>query len=162
MEKLDFRKIDEEFSSFVQTNNISLLTKTELEEKLIEFLTGYHRIKIIRTEYNDRDYPGITILDSTRNIIGYIYFVASINNFKVNKVLKQIKIILSDLDRPIFYVFFEPNSKRYINYLASDQIHQYLLLSNGKIKPTSKFSDFVNDIDCGTLTDFVKLLRILK
>jgi len=93
-----------------------------LEEIFIEYLKTL-RINIIRADLKNRRYPDLLLLDSSKEIIGYIelkYHAAPfVMTYKIRpgrecyegsvtidkkKVENQLKIIYSELDRPVFFV----------------------------------------------------------
>jgi len=137
-----------------------------LEEIFIEFFKT-QSINIVRADLKNRRYPDLLILDSSKEIIGYIelkYHAAPfVWAFKKRpgrecyegsltldkeKVAKQLKIIFSELDRPVFYVHWvDFPCMKGIFYQTSEQLHDILLKGSDEYYRKAREGDFVERKD---------------
>lgn len=140
-----------------------------LEEIFIEYIKT-QGISIIRADLKNRRYPDLLILDSSKEIIGYIelkYHAAPfLLTWKIRpgrecyegsltldkeKVVKQLKIIFSELDRPVFYVHWvDFPCMKGIFFQTSEQLHEILLNGFDEYYRKSREGDFVQRED-GTI-----------
>ena len=121
----------------------------QLGKQLEEIFTEYMKtigIKIIRGDLKNRKYPDLVILDNSKAIIGYIEFKYHAAPFvwafkkmpnrecyegsvtlDKDKIIEQLKIIYSELERPVFYVHWVdfPCIKG-IFFQTSEQLHDML------------------------------------
>lgn len=140
-----------------------------IEEIFIDFFKTQN-INIIRADLKDRRYPDLLILDGSKEIIGYIELKYHAAPFLLTyrmrpgrecyegsltldkeKVAKQLKIIYSELDRPVFYVHWVdfPCNKG-IFYQTSEQLHEILLGGSDEYYRKTREGDFVEKKD-GTI-----------
>ncbi|MDP7465843.1 MAG: hypothetical protein QF795_05970, partial [Candidatus Marinimicrobia bacterium] len=125
-------------SNYNYNNNIDTLendkyfnfqNKFELENKLIKYFKEFHRISIIRTGYKGKEYPELTILDRTRNIFGYMVINNSNEKPNIEKLIKQIQIVYSELDRPLFYLYYNTNiTIPSLHFTTSEIIHERMIM----------------------------------
>ena len=104
-----------------------------IEEKIAKNI----RTKLERVRHEGKFYPEITILDRTRNIYGYIVIRElkeekehSNNKEKyLERLLKEIRIAYSELDRPVYYVywFYSATGELILKFQTSEQIHDVLI-----------------------------------
>lgn len=93
-----------------------------LEQCLMEFMTDKLKLKALPADSKNKSYPDCMVLDGSRGIIAYFEvkyhgapFITA--NHKINrwcyegsatldfkKIVKQLELIESDLDRPTFYL----------------------------------------------------------
>jgi hypothetical protein len=132
-----------------------------MEEIFIDYLKT-QGINIIRADLKDRRYPDLLILDSSKEIIGYIELKNHASPFLLTyrmrpgrecyegsltldkeKISKQLKIIFSELDRPVFYVHWVdfPCNKG-IFYQTSEQLHEILLAGSDEYYRKTREGDF--------------------
>lgn len=133
-----------------------------LEEIFIGFIKT-QKINIVRADLKDRRYPDLLILDGSKEIIGYIelkYHAAPfLLTWKMRpgrecyegsltldkeKISKQLKIIYSELDRPVFYVHWVdfPCIKG-IFYQTSEQLHEIILNGTDEYYRKAREGDFI-------------------
>lgn len=137
-----------------------------LEEIFIEYFKT-QSINIIRADLKDRRYPDLLILDSSKEIIGYIELKYHASPFLLTwkmrpgrecyegsltldkeKVAKQLKIIFSELDRPVFYVHWvDFPCMKGIFYQTSEQLHEILLKGSDEYYRKTREGDFVERKD---------------
>jgi hypothetical protein len=140
-----------------------------LEEIFIDFFKS-QSINIVRADLKDRRYPDMLILDSSKEIIGYIELKYHASPFLLTwkmrpgrecyegsltmdkeKVIKQLKIIFSELDRPVFYVHWvDFPCVKGIFYQTSEQLHEILLDGSDEYSRKTREGDFVERKD-GTI-----------
>ena len=140
-----------------------------LEEIFIEYFKT-QSINIIRADLKNRRYPDLLILDSSKEIIGYIELKYHATPFLLTyrmrpgrecyegsltldkeKVAKQLKIIFSELDRPVFYVHWvDFPCMKGIFYQTSEQLHEILLKGSDEYYRKTREGDFVERKD-GTI-----------
>ncbi len=132
-----------------------------LEEIFIDYLK-IQGINIIRADLKDRRYPDLLILDSSKEIIGYIELKYHGSPFLLTwklrpgrecyegsltldkeKVVKQLKIIFSELDRPVFFVHWVdfPCTKG-VFFQTSGQLHDILLRGSDEYYRKQREGDF--------------------
>jgi hypothetical protein len=132
-----------------------------LEEVFIDYFKT-HGINIIRADLKDRRYPDLLILDRSKEIIGYIelkYHAAPfVMTYKMRpgrecyegsitldkeKITKQLKIIFSELDRPVFFVHWvDFPCMKGIFYQTSEQLHDKLLSGSDEYYRKHREGDF--------------------
>jgi len=168
-----------------------------LEEIFIDFFKEKQKINIVRADLKNRRYPDLLILDSSKSIIGYIelkYHAAPfLLTYKMRegrecyegsltldkkKIEKQIAIIYSELDRPVFFVHWvDFPCVKGIFYQTSEQLHDYLLNNNDNFTRKEREGDIKENKD-GTkksvgyyekiypsiteMGNFVDLLNLIK
>jgi len=140
-----------------------------LEEVFIDYFKT-KSINIIRADLKDRRYPDLLILDSSKEIIGYIELKYHAAPFLLTyrmrpgrecyegsvtmdkeKITKQLKIIFNELDRPVFYVHWvDFPCMKGIFYQTSEQLHEILLKGSDEYYRKTREGDFVERKD-GTI-----------
>lgn len=132
-----------------------------LEDIFIDYFKT-QRINIIRADLKNRRYPDLLILDSSKEIIGYIELKYHASPFLLTwkmrpgrecyegsltldkkKVSEQLKIIYSELDRPVFFVHWVdfPCTKG-IFFQTSEQLHDILLKGTDEYYRKQREGDF--------------------
>jgi hypothetical protein len=132
-----------------------------IEEIFIDYFKK-HGIKIIRADLKDRRYPDLLILDNSKEIIGYIELKYHASPFLLTykmrpgrecyegsltldkeKVIKQLKIIFSELDRPVFFIHWVdfPCIKG-IFFQTSEQLQEILLHRTDEYYRKQREGDF--------------------
>lgn len=119
-------------------------------------------INIVRADLKDRRYPDLLLLDRSKEIIGYIelkYHAAPfVMTYKMRpgrecyegsitldkeKITKQLKIIYSELDRPVFFVnWVDFPCMKGIFYQTSEQLHDILLSGSDEYYRKQREGDF--------------------
>jgi hypothetical protein len=137
-----------------------------LEEVFIDYFKT-QSINIVRADLKDRRYPDLLILDRSKEIIGYIELKYHASPFLLayrmrpgrecyegsltldkEKVAKQLKIIFSELDRPVFYVHWvDFPCMKGIFYQTSEQLHEILLAGSDEYYRKTREGDFVERKD---------------
>lgn len=161
------------------------------EDILIDFFTQKLHIKAMHADKNNKQYPDCMILCGDKQIAAYFEvkyhsapFISAIN--KINrycyegsitldykKIIKQLELIDSDIDRPVFYlhwvdfpclkgVFFETSEqiKQYI-YDNGEQFSRQRRAGDDEKNPQNVYlSKFYSPLlQMGTFEEFVELIR---
>lgn len=93
-----------------------------LEDIIIDFLKTKYKLNVTHGDNSNKKYPDCMLLSGDKGILAYFEvkyhgapFISAIQKigrycyegsatFDLNKIVKQIEIIESDLDRPVFYL----------------------------------------------------------
>lgn len=141
------------------------LNKKILEDNICEYLHKYHKIKIERASFKGRFYPELLILDRTRNIFGYIcikhHSEEKVNlNKKIefdNLTKKRIQVYYSELDRPVFFLYWiSTKSSEGFYFLTSEQIQDILLK---KLEESDNTPFFPNKEMMGGLDELINIIK---
>lgn len=159
---------------YLQTRNKSIKgLDVQLGKLLEEIFIDYMKtlgINIIRADLKDRRYPDLMILDSSKEIIGYIelkyHGAPFVMTYKMRpgrecyegsitldkeKIIKQLKIIFSELDRPVFFVHWvDFPCLKGIFHQTSEQLQELLLSGAEEYYRKHKEGDFEEKKD-GTI-----------
>ena len=137
-----------------------------LEESFIEYMKA-KGVNIIRADLKNRRYPDLLILDSSKAIIGYIELKYHASPFvwtfkkrpgrecyegsitlDKEKIIKQLKIIYSELDRPVYFVhWLDFPCIKGIYFQTSEQLHDYILNNTDNYKREERVGDFKTKAD---------------
>jgi hypothetical protein len=137
-----------------------------LEEIFIDYFKT-QSINVVRADLKNRRYPDLLILDRSKEIIGYIELKYHASPFLLTwkmrpgrecyegsltldkeKVSKQLKIIFSELDRPVFFVHWvDFPCMKGILYQTSEQLHEILLQGSDEYYRKQREGDFVERKD---------------
>ncbi|MGV3529135.1 MAG: hypothetical protein ACO1OO_09585 [Flavisolibacter sp.] len=132
-----------------------------IEEKIRKSL----RTKLERVSYPGKTYPKLTVLDRTRNIFGYIV-ISELkenseylqNNFYNNKLIKEIQITYSELDRPVFYVYwiFNEEGVLRLKFQTSEQIHDLMI---NRLEAQEKMPFNLLKSEMGEFDEMIKIIN---
>lgn len=161
------------------------------EDILIDFFTQKLHIKAMHADKNNKQYPDCMVLCGDKQIAAYFEvkyhsapFISAIN--KINrycyegsitldykKIIKQLELIDSDIERPVFYlhwvdfpclkgVFFETSEqvKQYI-YEAGEEFSREKRIGDNEKNPKNVYlSKFYSPLlQMGSFEEFVELIR---
>lgn len=173
-----------------------------LENKIMEYLNEKLNIKVIKGDSQNKKYPDCMILNTSKGILAYFevkYHAApfimankKINRYcyegsatlDYNKVKKQLDIIYSEIDRPVFYLhWIDYPCLKGLFFETSDQVKQYLIESGEEFDREERDGDFItNQIDSykiihkvgytkkfyspllqmGTFDEFIEIIKNMK
>ncbi|WP_343287785.1 hypothetical protein [Turicibacter bilis] len=171
-----------------------------LEDLIIEFLNDKLKLKAMHADNANKKYPDCMVLGTDKGILAYFEvkyhnapFLTAINKIgrycyegsatlDLDKVIKQLELIESDLDRPVFYLhWIDYPCLKGIFFETSEQVKENLRLlenkesferaeregdfvekstDNRKIGYTKKF--YSNLLEMGTFEEFINILNNLK
>lgn len=165
-----------------------------LENLLIDFFQKKLKLKAVHADNKNKSYPDCMILNTDKGILAYFEvkyhaapFINAINSIgrycyegsatlDYKKIIKQIELIESDLDRPTFYlhwidypclkgIFFETSEqvKSYVyeNGIEFDRVERegdYIIRK--KVGYTEKIYSPLHLM--GTFEEFVEIIRSMK
>lgn len=160
------------------------------ENLLIDYFTNHLKIKATHGDKSNKKYPDCMILGKDKGIIAYFevkyhcapfisalqkisrYCYESSATLDVKKVERQIEIIESDIERPVFYIhwidypclkgiFFE-SSEQVKNALINEKIFEREEREGDLEKnPQSVYKEKIYSrlLDMGTIEEFVDMIR---
>lgn len=160
------------------------------EDILIDYFTNHLKIKAVHGDKTNKKYPDCMILGKDKGIVAYfevkyhcapfISAIKKINRYcyessatlDVKKIERQLEIIESDIERPVFYIhwidypclkgiFFE-TSEQVKNALVNEKIFERQEREGDLEKnPQSVYKEKIYSklLEMGTLEEFVEILR---
>ena len=160
------------------------------EDILIDYFTNHLKIKAVHGDKTNKKYPDCMILGKDKGIVAYFEvkyhcapFISAINKINrycyessatldVKKIERQLEIIESDIERPVFYIhwidypclkgiFFE-TSEQVKNSLVNEKIFERQEREGDLEKnPQSVYKEKIYSklLEMGTLEEFVEILR---
>lgn len=160
------------------------------EDILIDYFTNHLKIKAVHGDKTNKKYPDCMILGKDKGIVAYFEvkyhcapFISAINKINrycyessatldVKKIERQLEIIESDIERPVFYIhwidypclkgiFFE-TSEQVKNALVNEKIFERQEREGDLEKnPQSVYKEKIYSklLEMGTLEEFVEILR---
>lgn len=161
------------------------------EDILIDFFTEKLHIKAMHADKKNKQYPDCMILSGDKQIVAYFEvkyhsapFISAIN--KINrycyegsvtldykKIIKQLEIIESDLERPVFYLHWvDFPCLKGVFFETSEQVKQYIYESGEEFTREKKAGDCEKNpksvylskfysplLQMGTFEEFVELVK---
>lgn len=160
------------------------------EDILIDYFTNHLKIKAVHGDKTNKKYPDCMILGKDKGIIAYFEvkyhcapFIQAINKIgrycyessatlDVKKIERQIEIIESDIERPVFYLhWIDYPCLKGIFFETSDQVKK-ALINEKQFERQEREGDHEKNsqsiykekiysrlLEMGTLEDFVEILR---
>ena len=160
------------------------------ENILIDYFTNHLKIKALHGDKTNKKYPDCMILGKDKGIVAYFEvkyhcapFISAINKINrycyessatldLKKVERQLEIIESDIERPVFYIhwidypclkgiFFE-TSEQVKNELMNEKIFQRQERDGDLEKsPQSVYREKIYSrlLNMGTIEEFVEIIR---
>jgi len=133
-----------------------------IEQIIMDFMNDRLRIKAIPADKQNKSYPDCMILGQDRGILAYFDvkyhnapFITAINKtnrycyegsatLDYNKIIKQLELIDSELDRPTFYLhWIDYPCLKGIFFETSEQVKDYLYKSGEEFERKVREGDFV-------------------
>ncbi|MGU8265407.1 hypothetical protein [Clostridium perfringens] len=169
-----------------------------LEDLLIEFFNDKLKIKAMHGDNSNKKYPDCMVLGTDKGILAYFEvkyhnapFLTAINKIgrycyegsatlDLKKVITQIELIESDLDRPVFYLhWIDYPCLKGIFFETSEQVKENIRNINKSFERAEREGDFVNTkdgkkkvgytkkiysnlLEMGTFEEFVDILLDMK
>lgn len=169
-----------------------------LEDLIIEFLNKKFKLKVIHGDSQNKKYPDCMVLGTDKGILAYFEvkyhnapFLTAINKIgrycyegsatlDLDKIVTQLQLIESDLDRPVFYlhwidypclkgIFFETSEqvKENIKTLTTtferkEREGDFIENNDGKKKVGYIKKLYSNLLEMGTFEEFIEILMDLK
>ena len=160
-------------------NSIVSRNKNEkIGESFAEFVKKKYHLNIIKWEPDKGDYPRYMLLGTDKGILAYVEFFYH-NNLKkidddiyykygifheVNELGRKVRLVYSDLDRPVFYIHFldYPGIKG-IYFETTEQIKDCLFKrSNPIISVKGKEYYCSNLLQMGSFEELIEVFKDLK
>lgn len=133
----------------------------KLEDLLIDFLKTKFKLNIRHADRKNRSYPDCMLLGKDKGILAYFDlkyhgapFIQSKNKIgrepyegsttlDLNKVKKQINIVDSELDRPMFYLhWIDYHDLKGIFFESSDQVKKYIYENGADFERKDRSGDY--------------------
>ena len=156
------------------------------EEILIDYFTNHLKIKAVHGDKTNKKYPDCMILGKDKGIIAYFEvkyhcapFISAIN--KINrycyessatldykKIERQLEIIESDIERPVFYIhWIDYPCLKGIYFETSEQVKNEKIFQRQEREgdfeknPQSIYKEKIYSklLEMGTLEEFVEIIR---
>lgn len=139
--------------------------------EIIAFVKTKCRLNIVEWEPMKADYPSYILLGPDKGILAYINFdVVSLENklylrHKYEKLLVQLRLAVSDLDRPVFNIYqLQEADEKNIYFETYEQIIDILFHDVSRIKKDDKGEKyFYSDIkEMGCINELFNIFLDLK
>ena len=132
-----------------------------LEDVIIDFLRTKYKLNVTHGDTSNKKYPDCMLLSGDKGILAYFEvkyhgapFINAINTIKrfcyegsatldLNKLIKQIEIIESELDRPVFYLHWvDYPCLKGLFFETSEQVKNELFIQGNAYERESRTGDF--------------------
>ncbi len=165
-----------------------------LEERIIEFLNNHLHLKAMHADKKDKKYPDCMILNTDKGILAYFevkYHAAPFINaihkigrycyegsvtLDLEKIIKQIEIIETDLDRPTFYLhWIDYPCLKGLFFETAEQVKQNLYEHGSEFERKEREGDYQYTakvgytkkfysplLEMGTFEEFVDIIKKMK
>lgn len=165
-----------------------------LEDIIIDFLKEKYRLNVTHGDNSNKRYPDCMLLSGDKGILAYFEvkyhgapFISAIRKIgrycyegsatlDLVKLIKQLEIVESELDRPVFYLhWIDYPCLKGLFFETSDQVKNELFLQGEVFKREERLGDFVDDkkkgytkkfysklLEMGTFEEFIDLLINMK
>ncbi|WP_066160831.1 hypothetical protein [Aliarcobacter skirrowii] len=165
-----------------------------LEKCLMDYMSDKLNLKAIPADNKNKSYPDCMVLDGNKGIIAYfevkyhgapfIYAIQSIKRFcyegsatlDYKKVIKQLELIDSDLDRPTFYIhWIDYPCLKGIFFETSEQVKHNIYNDGPEFDRKEREGDYKTIhkigytekiysplLEMGTFEEFINILKDLK
>lgn len=168
-----------------------------LEDLIIDYLKKELKINAMHADKSNKKYPDCMVLGTDKGILAYFEvkyhnapFLTAIHKIgrycyegsatlDIKKVEKQLEIIESDLDRPVFYlhwidypclkgIFFETseqvkeNLKSLSTFERKEREGDFINTNSGSKKVGYTKKIYSNLLEMGTFEEFIDILKELK
>ncbi len=152
-----------------------------LEDVIIDFLKEKYKLNVTHADKKNKKYPDCMLLSGDKGILAYFEvkyhgapFISAISKIgrycyegsatlDLDKLIKQIEIVESDLDRPVFYLhWIDYPCLKGLFFETSDQVKNELFLQGEVFEREERSGDFGdNDNKTGYTKKFYsKLLEM--
>ncbi len=151
-----------------------------LEDVIIDFLKGKYKLNVTHGDNFNKKYPDCMLLSGDKGILAYFEvkyhaapFISAINKIgrycyegsatlDLNKLIKQIEIADSELDRPVFYLhWIDYPCLKGLFFETSDQVKNELFIQGQEFERKARSGDFQGDKKTGYTKKFYsKLLEM--
>lgn len=165
-----------------------------LEDVIIDFLKEKYKLNVTHGDNSNKKYPDCMLLSGDKGILAYFEvkyhgapFISAIRKIgrycyegsatlDLGKLVKQIEIVESELDRPVFYLhWIDYPCLKGLFFETSDQVKNELFTQGEAFEREERTGDFVDDkkkgytkkfysklLEMGTLEEFIALLIDMK
>lgn len=165
-----------------------------LEDLIIDFMNKKLKIKAMHADKKNKSYPDCMILGSDRGILAYFEvkyhgapFIQAINKIKrfcyegsatldLKKVIKQLEIIDSELDRPTFYLhWIDYPCLKGLYFETSEQVKEYIYETGEEFNREEREGDYniIHKVgytekiyspllQMGTFEEFINIINDIK
>ena len=132
-----------------------------LEDIIIEFLKAKYKLNATQGDISNKKYPDCMLLSGDKGILAYFEvkyhgapFISAITKIRrycyegsatldLDKLVKQIEIIESELDRPVFYLhWLDYPCLKGIFFETSDQVKNELFLQGNAFEREERSGDY--------------------
>lgn len=165
-----------------------------LEDIIIDFLKEKYRLNVTHGDNSNKRYPDCMLLSGDKGILAYFEvkyhgapFISAISKIgrycyegsatlDLVKLIKQLEIVESELDRPVFYLhWIDYPCLKGLFFETSDQVKNELFLQGEVFEREERLGDFFDDkkkgytkkfysklLEMGTFEEFIDLLINMK
>lgn len=132
-----------------------------LEDVIIDYLRKKYKLNVTHGDTSNKKYPDCMLLSGDKGILAYFEvkyhgapFISAIQNIKrycyegsatldFDKLVKQIEIIESELDRPVFYLhWIDYPCLKGLFFETSDQVKNELFIQGEAFERKERSGDF--------------------
>ncbi len=132
-----------------------------LEDVIIDFLKTKYKLNVTHGDNSNKKYPDCMLLSGDKGILAYFEvkyhgapFISAINKIgrycyegsatlDLNKLVKQIEIVESELDRPVFYLhWIDYPCLKGLFFETSDQVKNELFILGEEFNREEREGDF--------------------
>lgn len=132
-----------------------------LEDVIIDFLKTKYKLNVTHGDDSNKKYPDCMLLSGDKGILAYFEvkyhgapFISAINKIgrycyegsatlDLNKIVKQIEIVESELDRPVFYLhWIDYPCLKGLFFETSDQVKNELFILGEEFEREERSGDF--------------------
>ena len=132
-----------------------------LEDVVIEYLRTKYKLNVVHGDTSNKKYPDCMLLSGDKGILAYFEvkyhgapFISAINKIgrycyegsatlDLDKLVKQIEIVESELDRPVFYLhWIDYPCLKGIFFETSDQVKNELFILGEEFEREERSGDF--------------------
>lgn len=156
-----------------------------LEDVIIDFLKTKYKLNVTHGDNSNKKYPDCMLLSGDKGILAYFEvkyhgapFISAINKIgrycyegsatlDLNKLVKQIEIVESELDRPVFYLhWIDYPCLKGLFFETSDQVKNELFILGEEFNREEREGLYMRwgavDIQTLYLITFVEQLRLMQ
>lgn len=135
-----------------------------LEDVIIEFFNSRFKLNVTHGDNKNKKYPDCMLLGTDKGILAYFevkyhsapflmaiqkigrYCYEGSATLDLNKIIKQIELIESDLDRPVFYLhWIDYPCLKGIFFETSEQVKNELFIQDVAFERKERYGDYVDE-----------------
>lgn len=150
-------------------NEYMYAQETSFTEDLISYVKAKCRLNIVKWNPGKKEYPKYMLLGPDKGILAYVNFNVCKNNVffqhDYELLLNQLKLSVSDLDRPVFNIYqsIEKNEKN-IYFETYEQLIDILLNEPSRVElgKNGEKIFYSSKVEMGTINELLNIFLDLK